>query len=46
MKVKNFDQNNQAYLSTVLELYPTQEQINRIMDFIQMSNFIYDLSID
>ena len=46
MNVNSFDSNNNVFLAEVIELFPTKEQIDRIMQFIYASNYIYDITID
>ena len=36
---------NQIFLSDVIELYPTEIQEKRLMEYIYASNYIYDIAL-
>lgn len=45
MNLYTFDPNTQVFASHIIEIYPTTDQIARIYQFIEASNYIYDLTI-
>ena len=46
MALYNFNKDEQAFLSNQIELYPTEEQKNKLQKYIIATNYMFDIIID